>query len=1028
MPGFGRGRGRGVRPSGIDEEAIKEELASLKIEKPERSGVSNPAYEDPIEHSGELKIDESTSDIQDSPTKSEGGEVDDAGERATEEFDIVSTSTEESEKEERRRFLLEQKSIRMLKPEMVKATHEDDIVYKRKKITLRSNYFNISLKMKALYMYRVEWGTNDRFAPIFKTKEEREAAFMDFCGQYINRDPNVSGFDQTMIDRKSIPSYDGENAFFYHHKMEEMAVFKEFTRNSNWNEAIKGLIEKSEAYTNTKNIPTMAETWLMEKKKKNQSMFPNKGKKRVFLALEVNHRPKTARTTHQYMLLITRVKTIYAQELEDCASGKMHSQVALQAIDCIFRAASISKDYTRIKRTLYSSDPSYKIDANCGKGKFIWLGTHQTVRPTKWKSFALNIDQHAAMFFDQQPCADLLGELVGERGMASSKAWKGASLEMKGLEFTTNYGTNSTIHKISGLSEKSARESFFTKDGKNVSVADYFVSLGQKLDHPDLPCLKSGKGSRAVLFPIEKCNLLGNQIVKGANPSDVQALIKEAAKAPEEMQKRVGKLAKSLKKEMKDFLEDYGLDLDVSKMAKTNAEVITAPKVDVSKEEKVQPSQGNVRDFKKVKKAGKEIKFFIVAKIGNFGKYGPRKQNLQNFKEGLKKKAKEMGISIKNDLNEEHFNGDIVDISDHDEGFFEQCQGSDVDLAIIILPDTGGSEDYAWVKRWAELKFGIMTQCIKNKNFCGRGGKGIDPMTAGNLLMKINHKMNGINMRVTKKDLIHIFQKPVMVIGTSLSHSASGGPTVATISASIDSAGAQYVGFATLQSKGHNVQELDVLVKKCLEAFYKATKGAKPHAIIYYKDGLGEGQFEDCLKYEVGLIRKACREMPEKYGDYNASVTMISVQRSHHTKFYVDNQGDGEGKAKNIPAGTVVESGPTSSIFYDFYLCSHAGIQGTSKAAHYMVMHDENNLSARSLQNMTYALCHCYARCTRTVSTPVAVCYAKLLTDRARYWLKTLGFSESGSVSSGGSTKDEADAKKKIGKVAKALSHRMFFT
>jgi hypothetical protein len=114
-----------------------------------------------------------------------------------------------------------------------------------------------------------------------------------------------------------------------------------------------------------------------------------------------------------------------------------------------------------------------------------------------------------------------------------------------------------------------------------------------------------------------------------------------------------------------------------------------------------------------------------------------------------------------------------------------------------------------------------MTQCIKNKNFCGRGGKGIDPMTAGNLLMKINHKMNGINMRVTKKDLIHIFQKPVMVIGTSLSHSASGGPTVATISASIDSAGAQYVGFATLQSKGHNVQELDVLVKKCLEAFYK---------------------------------------------------------------------------------------------------------------------------------------------------------------------------------------------------------------
>ncbi len=50
-----------------------------------------------------------------------------------------------------------------------------------------------------------------------------------------------------------------------------------------------------------------------------------------------------------------------------------------------------------------------------------------------------------------------------------------------------------------------------------------------------------------------------------------------------------------------------------------------------------------------------------------------------------------MGISIKDDLNEEHFNGEIVNILDHDEDFFDQCKGSKVDLAIIILPDTGSS-------------------------------------------------------------------------------------------------------------------------------------------------------------------------------------------------------------------------------------------------------------------------------------------------------------------------------------------------
>ena len=54
-------------------------------------------------------------------------------------------------------------------------------------------------------------------------------------------------------------------------------------------------------------------------------------------------------------------------------------------------------------------------------------------------------------------------------------------------------------------------------------------------------------------------------------------------------------------------------------------------------------------------------------------------------------------------------------------------------------------EKYAMVKSVSELSLGVMTQCIKKKNFCGKGRNpnGIDLMTAGNLLMKINHKMQG---------------------------------------------------------------------------------------------------------------------------------------------------------------------------------------------------------------------------------------------------------------------------------------------
>ena len=38
----------------------------------------------------------------------------------------------------------------------------------------------------------------------------------------------------------------------------------------------------------------------------------------------------------------------------------------------------------------------------------------------------------------------------------------------------------------------------------------------------------------------------------------------------------------------------------------------------------------------------------------------------------------------------------------------------------------------------------------------------------------------------------------------------------------------------------------------------------------------------------------------------------------------------------------------------DFYLCSHQGIQGTSRPSYYRCLWDDNNLSADELQTLTY--------------------------------------------------------------------------
>lgn len=102
-------------------------------------------------------------------------------------------------------------------------------------------------------------------------------------------------------------------------------------------------------------------------------------------------------------------------------------------------------------------------------------------------------------------------------------------------------------------------------------------------------------------------------------------------------------------------------------------------------------------------------------------------------------------------------------------------------------------------------------------------------------------------------------------------------------------------------------------------------------------------------------------------------------------------------KNGNLLPGTVVDSVICQPKIFDFYLCSHAGIKGTSKPAHYNVLQDENGFTPNDIQRLTNDLCFTYARCTRSVSIVPACYYAHLAAKRARVWLDSGISSESGS-------------------------------
>uniref|UniRef100_A0A673FU27 Protein argonaute-3-like n=1 Tax=Sinocyclocheilus rhinocerous TaxID=307959 RepID=A0A673FU27_9TELE len=138
------------------------------------------------------------------------------------------------------------------------------------------------------------------------------------------------------------------------------------------------------------------------------------------------------------------------------------------------------------------------------------------------------------------------------------------------------------------------------------------------------------------------------------------------------------------------------------------------------------------------------------------------------------------------------------------------------------------------------------------------------------------------------------------------------------------------------------------------------------------------------LYYELLAIREACISLEK---EYQPGITYIVVQKRHHTRLFCADHTERVGRSGNIPAGTTVDTDITHPYEFDFYLCSHAGIQGTSRPSHYHVLWDDNCFTADEFQLLTYQLCHTYVRCTRSVSIPAPAYYAHLVAFRARYHL-----------------------------------------
>lgn len=181
--------------------------------------------------------------------------------------------------------------------------------------------------------------------------------------------------------------------------------------------------------------------------------------------------------------------------------------------------------------------------------------------------------------------------------------------------------------------------------------------------------------------------------------------------------------------------------------------------------------------------------------------------------------------------------------------------------------------------------------------------------------------------------------------------SALGSPSIAGVVASIDKDFAQWpASIRPQKSKEEMVQALEEMIMERLKVWEKINRSL-PIKIIIYRDGVGESQYRKVLREELPPIRKAINKV---YGNrVKPKLSIMVVGKRHNTRFFpVDRDGVdefAEGSPKN---GTVVDRGITGVRYWDFFLQAHAGLKGTARPAHYVVVLDEIGLGADGLEQM----------------------------------------------------------------------------
>ncbi|CAJ0627017.1 5591_t:CDS:10 [Entrophospora sp. SA101] len=702
------------------------------------------------------------------------------------------------------------------------------------------------------------------------------------------------------------------------------------------------------------------------------------------------------RPPRSFKVKIKKVAEINMEELHRFLNGKAQVSpnvlTGIMALDVLIRYRP-SLQHATVGRSFYTPSGSQQLYG----GVEVWQGFYQSARPTP-KKMMINIDVSATAFYESGNLVQVVVKILGRRSAddlrkgISDKERTRLEKALKNLKVRVVHRGDAVSQRrfrISKLTPTPANSTKFDANGRSIDVATYFQdTYKRRLQYPFLPCVVVRKEN---YLPMEVCEIIpGQRYMRKLNERQTADMIKFTCQPPHIRANKIKNGLDILDFRNNEYLKQFNLQISTD-MTTAPARVLPTPTImyhQSSREASFTPRDGswNLRD-KKVA-TGAVLGSWGVIAFGNEREMPP--QTVQHFVRELITTCQDTGMNIPNK------DPPILHRSPHNDIEESVKQGwiragnkakSQPQLLVCILPNTGVPL-YAEIKRISDTVIGVSTQCVQAKHMMQA-----KKQYCANVCLKMNVKLGGMNSYILPTQIPFISQRPTILMGADVTHpppGTTGRSSIAALCASMDAKASRYAASIRVQQgRQEMISDLANMVKELLKTFYQ-TCGKKPDRILFYRDGVSEGQFEQVLEFEVKAIKAACKSLDEKY---KPTVTFVVVQKRHHARFFPMDKKESDRSGNCLP-GTVVESVITHPFQFDFYLLSHSGLQGTSRPTHYHVLYDENRFTPDSLQSLSYNLCYVFARCTRSVSLVPPVYYAHLVCSRARFHSRGVDWSD----------------------------------